>query len=625
MAKDYLKTLGIVAAVLAIAFISIYLANLTGLPNEFTVSPSGGSSGSQGLKLLGMSSVYIASNFSGTAPYHFFQGSWWVATAIVGGLENINVNQPGSSFAPNQSYVCNASCQKNNLQIQTTFNKIFYPVTSSGTPIDSYYIAYLGNSNPVQLTFNTCPFGSSTTVLSNQPQYFSKCDLVGVESAALSYTNACTAKGGRPLQVDGTGFDWGCYELVALPVAYVYQMEAGQVHQGVSVTLNGQTETVNSQNNTFNDTLPDMAVYYLSYAPGSLNGALPSPSDGTGTSVLVIANASLASRLNKPNASAILEGGVLQSQVSSLQNNINGKWGGEVSLAQAASDVQSFQLSEQGLFVQNQPNSEFAGAAFAGTQQPSLFNNFASYVPTYVVINDSQSHYAAAEVQLLIQAQSLGLYLGSSTFSITSTQLSAFRSGYTSILSVGLQNTGSSQGGFQLTVTPNQGTVSSAPEEVTGSLNPGQMATEQFTIGDNEQSIAANSNVSRSVTVKLCSLQNQCSSKVVYFSVLNPCQNNVAFNAGTCQAATTVPFPTTSVPGGQNSSTTTVQPCNPLTGQFCPAQCPPSGSPTLTYYNATLGECTVPPGWAWWMYLLVIGLPAMAIAGLLAYAYMHRR
>lgn len=596
-----IKGIALIAGILAVTVALAFIADSSGISSLFSTYPV---STNSGVKLLGMSAVSIATNPIGPGS-HVFSGSWWIATAIVGGLENINVQTSASSFSPNASYVCATTCQQNNLQISGTFNKIYYPVSSDGTPLDSYYITYLGNGQPKTLSFDSCYGGIypvPTQVESNSPQNFNGC-AVGYGSATISYANACTNAGGVPLDIN-SAFDVGCYQLNARPVGYVYSVGTGQVRQGVRVTFNGQSETV-STNNTFNDSLSNMALYYIQYVPGTLNGPIPSPSDSSGATVVVITNQSLASAIGRQNNTALLEGTVLQSQVSSLIYNIQQKFPQESSLSQASTDISDFQASEFGLFINNSVNGEFKYAQFSGTQSPSLLNNFRSDVPTYLVINDSNYQYAAPEVQLLIQAQSLGLYLGFSTFALQSETLSNFKSGSTSTLSVTVVNNGSATGGFTLGVTPNQQTVSVSPPQVSGSLNQGQEATYQFTIGDNEQSIPANSNVSRSVTVNLCSLSGQCIKKTVDFNVQNPCPNNQPFNAGTCAGLTTIPAPTTTIPGENTSTSTTTVPCNP-----------------------NLGTCGPPPpqGLTWWQWLIIIAVIAsfIAIVAMFAYGYLKR-
>lgn len=551
------KTRNIAGLVAIIAVIALLVAH--GSLSTLAVGVS------NGVKLLGMQSVAIAYNASGNAAGHgvnTYPGAWWIALATVGGLENINVQTSALAFSPNTSYVCGGACQQDNLQIIGTYNKLYYPLVSQGTPLDMDSIQYFHNG-AAQLTFNSCLVSyipSQTTAYTNTVQLFDGCAVPAVGYvSAQSYLTACANAGGVGL-VSGT-YDVGCYQLDALPVGYVYQLNAPQVKEGVSVTFNGKTETV-STNNTYNSSQSNMAVYYFNYVPGALNGGLPSQSQAV---VLVITNQSLASSLKKSNNTALLEGEVLQSQVSSLNSQISGEFPQAGTLSQAQQDLLAYQTGEYGLFRNNTANGEFKNATLAGPTAD----------PTFAIINDPNFQYATAEVQILIQAASLGLYLGTSTFTITSAQMSNFRSGYTTPLTVTVKNTGNSQGGFTLGVTPNQNTMSVSPSgsaAVSGSLAAGSSSSYQFTIGDNQQNIAANSSVSQSATVTVCNIAGQCVSIPVSFNVLNPCNNNQPFNAGNCTTLTSISTTTICLSGPCTTSTTTI-PCNPSLGS-CGSSCP---------------------------------------------------
>lgn len=537
---------------------------------------SGGVQTSSGVKLLSMSQVSIAYNPTNTSGYSY-PGSWWLATALVGGQDNINVNQPASAFNPgNASYVCNETCQNNNLQIATTNNKILYPVSSQGTQVDSYTISFLGNHNPVQLSYQTCIngplFGTSgmptAMNLSNLYVNFGGCVNTAAENQSyVNYYTACKNQGGNSLiYYSGTGslFNWGgtnyfiqlgstvgCFQLNSNPVAYVYQLSGGQVNQTVSVTLNGQTETVSSSHQ-INNTLQNMAIYYLNFQPGSLESNLPS---STGAVILDIANSTLANKIGVQQNTALLQGQVLQSQISSNLAQTKSDFQKAVTYSNASYYLNSQTSAEFGLFVNNNPNTQFNGATTVGQQ--SGVGGFTA-LPTYVEINDPNSMYATAQVQLLIQAKSLGLYLGVAKFNITSSSLPNFRSGSTGTLTLNIKNTGTATGGYTISVSSGSSAVSISPPSVTGSLNVNQTTSAQFTIGDNEQNIPSNSNISRSLSATVCNTASspQCQTANISFGVGNPCQNNEPFNAGNCQTLTTIAPPTTTsiVPPNQQNT-----------------------------------------------------------------------
>lgn len=522
----------------------------------------------EGVKVLGLSNIGVVSNYQG----YVSNTGWWIATVGLGGGQTLNVNSKAFSQA-NSSYICNSQCQNNNVQFTTDYSYLEYDAKGSGLPFNIYNITYLSYGQK-SLSYDTC-YGSltgannPTTTSTGSPISFGGC-LIGMGGADINYVNACSAAGGIPLVQGGyLSGTWGCYAIVGTPYAYGYQLNSPKFRWQVTVSINGQSSTINDSQASVNSN-PNLILFN----DGSVYSSQQAPSPQTYLVQFKSNNTVLQAVGTAPNVQTLISGynSTLTTCIDNIVNAESGSSAGytlpEVHgcLTTADSNVRSAILTNVG-------NTQFANSTLIYSSSSPISSNQGDVVG--VKLNDPTMLYTTPLITLLIKANDVGLYLGVSNFSLSSPSISSFRSMASGSAYVTVTNAGQAAGGFIVTPSGTNGDTFT-PSSFSGYLNAGNSQTAIFTVNNNND-ITSNTTISDTFTV--CPNPNPngasaCHSISASHTLVPACTNNTQFNQGNCQALPQPSIPTTSLPNGGGGGTSTIMLCNGNTGQGC------SGTPT---------------------------------------------
>lgn len=535
-----------------------------------------------GVSVVGLQNVGVYSNVNGQA------GTWWLATALLGGGQTLNAQGQGgqtvsaSTLNTNSSYVCGTTCQQDNLQISALYSYVLYGAQAAGTGVYSYNISYQGFGNN-EVYYQTCYggpiYGTSGMVntynRTNQLVNFAGCANGAARALAYqNYNQSCRGISGVPLVINTTpgytfyawigsinvlsGQNEGCFQLNSVPYATIYGLNSAAAKYGIRVTMNGQSSMITDtqQQNTSN---PNLILYNI----GSGFSPQTAPSETTVSLVQYSRNQSIFIEGNSGT-------GIL-SEISGVINPFQSAFGNYKTLASAQNATVLVNKQQASYLVNSYVNTQFASSCLVTSTNPCAPTGSSGTLQG-LRLNDSQMLYTRPEITMLIKASVVGLYIGIAQVNMTSVQLSAFRSGSTGTAYVQIKNIGSAQGGY--TVTPTSSSTQITPSYQSGTLSPGQQQTLTFTLNNNAQ---VSSNTTQSVQFQACSNGSNCQTITASYTLVPACNTNQQYNAGNCVALTTITTPTTTVPvtgQGQQSVNQTI-PCNPQTGANCP---PSSGS-----------------------------------------------
>jgi len=538
----------LIAAVIAVLFFS---GNL----QSFSLASTG-----QGITLIGLSNINVLSSYAG------FAGPWWSATVALGGTQTLNIKSQQLTNG-NSSLICDTNCQQQNAKISETYGYVLYKAKLSGTAISEYTVNAL-NFNKTYLTYQSCigQFPGSTasqTTPTGQPVYFGGCSGGGL-SSYQSYYDKCTGAGGLPLiytRVPGF-FNYvnaavACYQVYGVPYAQVYGLNPAQFKYGVQACTSGSGSSCTSINDTMNSNTsnPNLLIYNI--GNGFAQSAAPSET-----------TVSLVSFTNSSNTYHIVGGSGtgLTSEVSSFYNGYS--FSQQYTYYNATTNLNTVNRQIVAALTNSYVNTAFANSSVQ-LQNGALVG---------IKLPDPQGIYVRPVVNLLIKAASVGLYLGVSQMNITNIQTYNFKSGFDSTFLVTVKNNGGAQGGFTLTANPGATSTSFTPPSQSGTLSPGQTATQSFIINNNAN---VNANTSQQISFTVCPNPQgnlQCQTVKASYTLSPQCNLNINFNAGNC-----TPLVTTTVPGQSSASTTTI-PCNPQTGEGCNIPPPPATPSNLWEY-----------------------------------------
>jgi len=518
MRKSRIKTVGLIVIILLALFvIKEHLLS-------FSIS---------GIQLLGMSQVNIISNYNGTP------GPWFIATAILGGSQQIyssgygqpaQITTSASTLASaNSSYV--GSSQIDTIDFKLLQNDLIYPTTlASGAQVKQYVLETARDAygNPLYLTFTTCGglSGQTITVPTNI-NYTENCwTLFGIggaaqaidnyEQACIDLSNATVTRfpliTSSPLPNGGTlqnllsqPITLGCFQFSAQNVGSLYETESPIYNSTVEITVNNDKVILNSLNRQTNQTPDgDLIATYINNQPSIQ--AVPVGS----FSVVQFYNGSESRVVNY----------VSPSQLTSIYLGINSYFAGVKN-----------ESYDNALTYIRQENGQIAGLFY---NQSGLTGQFQNAKVIYnngavqdVIVNDSNAQYSRPEVQILVKAQSLGLYLAVSSIKIVSFYVSNFSSGSTGLATLVVQNNGTASGGYtaQLINIPSGVSVSGGQEQQT--IAPGQSATFYWSLSSSTQNLE---NLTQNIGVEVCQTYgNKCVQTFTQFVQGSVCNNNAIY------------------------------------------------------------------------------------------------
>ncbi len=549
-----------------------------------------------GVQVLGLSNVAILSNYNGLS------GPWWIATAVLGGGQQLYVNGeaqgPGSSriqtssstlASVNSSY--NGSSQAQLISITLLKNQLWYPASvSSGAEFYQYQLEAAQNSGVQStVTFTTCGGSSGTQVSVPSGQeysFYNQCTLDGIVEnpapyvdAVNNYAHACASLGSSSqldfMVVTSTGVVSGiqggqptvpytaeCDQYTATSKALLYELSSPRYNSTVGINVNGQSVELGSLTNT-TVTTPNLIATYITSTAGSQQ----TPSE-TQVSVIQYLNSTPSTIVNYISSSE------LTGIQTGLYNYIRNQQFSNLTLGEAQSEIAQINGEQIGLAYQQSNSGQFNGATFS-TSSINFFGINAPYKIDYVVINDPNGVYTRPEIQIAVKASLLGIFLGVGGLKVNNFTVQNFNSGGQGVADLKVTNNGTVAGGYtaQLINIPSGITISGGEEEQT--INPGSSSNFQWTFGS---SLTNTQSEIQNVGYRVCSTySNQCVTGSASFTLGSICNTNQGYIY--CN------------PQSHNVTNSTIQENGSVSGGSGGASNPPTCSSNQTLiYNSSTGK-----------------------------------
>ena len=423
------KAAGVVLILVVIAF--LYLASSHGLLSigyqaTSCSSVQGVSCASQvNGAITSLSQVDTASNIDGLT------GTFWLVNLILNG----EGQSAFSSSAQQIASAVNSSAKVSanypiSIQTQLNYQHLIIPYTYSGTPL------YVFNLAPVNFQFGWFSNGAGLLTIYSQTNQTADSNTysfaVSGTSAATdeqnifsAYNSECTADGGNTFGQTASltagsssliqGYQLSCYRVGKEQLAMIYSAGSPMVAENVSVSYSNQTSshsfylTTQKPESSYNNI---MLAQIVGYETGALNTFIGT----TSPSLLVINSTGTAKAVNYiPSATAQNLASVPSSDFQSEGITVAGV---PFNYIYSFNSAQSA-LSQQNAKVESlinetiQTSDPYYNGQVLGYSQEQANNNgeVSSGSPYYYSVNVTSNPVLYPDIQMIVNAQTLGIYI----------------------------------------------------------------------------------------------------------------------------------------------------------------------------------------------------------------------
>jgi len=559
-------------------FLSFYNYNqCTSLSNVYCAPQVGGA-------VTSLSQVSIGSNYGNLS------GTFWLVNFILNGQGQYLFSSSSQQIAS----AINSSYQvKNNQQIsinaKLNYQKLVIPYTNSGNGI------YMLEAEPIDFAFGWFSQGAGLGTLYTQVNQTANSNTYAFAVSGIyadtdeakifnAYSSECSSYGGYTFvqtmseTIGGfnvvQGYGLSCYGVTSTEVASIFTPGSPEIAENVSITYNNGTTS-----HTFylTNTQPEQGygnialAQIVGYEVGSLNTYI-----GT-TAPLLLGFTNGTQEVINPVSLTTLQ----------QLNNFNPAWlqpaGIEVNNV-PFDNLYSFSAFQNGINYQNQqvnqllskqnlqPTNPYYGGTIIG-RYTAMINNAYNGAPFYYVVDVTGNPVLYPDIQFLVSAQSLGIFVPVAYPKIISESPNPIivRSGSSNSSTFLISNNASIQGSAYIIITASNGTIVGQSPDF--SIPADGTTTESVIISLYNPDLA-NLKVPLTATVYSAENTNIHNSYTFYAIILPNCPPGmVYFNNTNCK-----------------SEVNNCQPGYYWNGTSCHLLCSP---PSI--FNATTQSCQVPP------------------------------